>query len=76
MRTPIFILRGLILFRKSWEDLSGKLGDKYDIEKGLGEMSDESLRRARAWHDTLFGVPFARDNSQAVRWLFAFFVVV
>ena len=40
----------MCICRLHWEDLSGKLGDAFDVEAMLGRQSDELLRKARSLH--------------------------
>lgn len=59
--THILSSRSTCLFRKEWEDLSLKLGDKFVISSVVGQLSEETLRHAKNLHDTLF-----KDKAQVV----------
>ena len=55
--------------RKYWDEQSGKLGDKFDVESMVGvhagAQHDMLLKRAEVLHNTLFGVAhgYVAENS-------------
>ena len=44
----------LLLWRKEWEDLSGKLGAAFKLDEHLSKQDDTMMRRARDLYDELF----------------------
>ena len=51
--------------RQHWEEVSAKK-HSFHVEDQIGEINDTALRRARALHDTFFGLP-ATESTHSVR---------
>jgi len=46
-------MRICVFRKKEWADLSGKLGDTFVLDEVCGKLSDDILRDAKTWYDTL-----------------------
>ena len=58
--------------RKEWEDMSGRVGEAFNIVKVASTMNEEALRRARGLHDTLFSKGSSQENQGASKVTFMF----
>lgn len=55
----------ILLSRQHWEEVSAKK-HSFHVGDQIGEINDTALRRARALHDTFFGLP-ATESTRSVR---------
>ena len=58
--------------RKEWEDMSGRVGEAFNIVKVASTMDEEALRRARGLRDTLFSKGSSQENQGASKVTFMF----
>ena len=66
-----------LIRRKDWEEKSGKIGDRFDVNAAMNILSDDILRDAKDLHDRLLGQ--SGDDSSGyksqVLCMFVFFPV-
>ena len=52
-----------LLFRRAWDDISGKIGASFKVSEYAVKLSEEVLRKAKSFHDILVGKKREADDN-------------